>query len=124
MKAKIYGRFRSATKVTGTILLSEITAPDLPEAECAGVQKITFTAYYVTRTSVTPKLGLYYGQWVGPPEDGSVRGPRETELKVVKIGKHGRGAQLRVSPFPATCTGDFKGGPFGAGCWKSHPSPS
>lgn len=70
---------------------------------------------------VMPKLGLYFGQVVGPPEEGSVE-VRETELKVVKIGKR-RGAQLRVSPFPATCTGDFKGGPFGTGVLEKHPVP-
>ena len=51
---------------------------------------------------VTPKLGLFYGQVVGPAEGGSVE-VHETEVKVVKVGK-GRGAQVRMSSF--LCTGD------------------
>jgi hypothetical protein len=68
-----------------------------------------------SREPITPKLGLYYGQVVGPPEDGSVA-VRETELKVVKIdmrrdakvkrrspNANRLGVELRVVPLP--CTG-------------------
>lgn len=46
-----------------------------------------------SRKPITPKLGLYYGQVVEPPGDGSVT-DRKTELKVVKIDKR-RGAKVR-----------------------------
>ena len=122
MRVKIYGKFQSATKVTGTILLSKMKDPELPETDCTGVEKITFTAYYLTRKPVTPQFGLYYGRVVGAPANGEVK-VLETELKVVKIGKHRRGAQLRVSPFAATCTEDFKGGPWGVSVLEKTPIP-
>jgi hypothetical protein len=70
---------------------------------------------------VTPKLGRYYDQAVGPPENGNVS-VRETEVKVVKIGKR-QGASVRVSPFPATCNGGLKGQPFGASVLEKSPIP-
>lgn len=74
-----------------------------------------------TSKPVTPKLGIYYDQAVGPPENGNVS-VRETEVKVVKIGKR-QGAQVRVSAFPATCTGGLKGQPFGVGVLEKSPIP-
>jgi hypothetical protein len=54
---------------------------------------------------ITPKLGLYHGQVVGPAVDGEVE-VHETDVKVVKVGKR-QGAQVSVSPFsPTSCTGD------------------
>jgi hypothetical protein len=68
---------------------------------------------------VTPKLGIYYDQEVGPPEDGNVS-VRETEVKVVRIGRR-QGASVRVSPFPATCNGGFRGQPFGVSVLEKSP---
>jgi hypothetical protein len=72
-------------------------------------------AFAVTAASasqpVTPKLGLYFGEVASPPKDGNVE-VHETEVKVVKVGKH-QGVQVRVSPFlPASCSGDPVPGGF------------
>lgn len=72
-------------------------------------------------TSITPKLGLFYGQVVGSPSGGEVS-VREVEVKVVKSGKR-LGAELSVSAFPATCDGDLKGSPFGFTTFEKNPIP-
>ena len=109
MRVAINGRFRSPTRVTGTISLSEIESPAFPDVDCSGVQKITFTANHLSKHGaankpVTPQLGLYFGQVVSPPENGTVE-VHETEAKVVPLGK-GRGVQVSISPFLASCSGD------------------
>ncbi len=111
MRVRIVGRFRSATKVTGTILLSEVEDEAAPEASCDGVQKIAFVAHYAPRKGVAPSYGFYFGQTVGPPEDGNVE-VHETEAKVVRVGKR-QGAQVRVSGFlPDHCDGTQMPGGF------------
>jgi hypothetical protein len=68
--------------------------------------------------SVTPKLGLYFGQTSSSPKDGNVEA-HETEVKVVKTGKR-QGAQVRVSPFlPTSCSGN----PMPGGFSVSEKSP-
>lgn len=84
-------------------------------ASCLVVTAIVLTAAFAAAASagtpVTPKLGLYYGQVVAPPENGTVE-VHETEVKVVKVGK-GQGAQVSVSPFePTSCSGDPMPGGF------------
>lgn len=68
---------------------------------------------------VTPKLGLYYGENVGKPENGEVS-VQEAEVKVVKIGKSRLGAQFRV-PIGTTCTGGLP--PTGFGGSERTPVP-
>lgn len=111
MKIKVFGKFQSATKVTGTILLSKVKDETASEAACSGVEKIAFVARYASRKEVAFGLGLYFGQTVGAPEGGNVE-VHETEAKVVKIGKR-RGAQVRVSGFlPNHCSGAQMPGGF------------
>jgi hypothetical protein len=70
-----------------------------------------FAAAASAGTPVTPKFGLYFGQVVGPPENGTVE-VHETEVNVVKVGKR-QGAQVSVSPFsPTSCSGDPMPGGF------------
>ena len=111
MRVKVFGSFRSATKVTGTILLSKAKGEATTEAGCDGVQKIAFVAYFAPRKGVAPSLGIYFGQTVGQPENGNVE-VHETEAKVVQVGKR-RGVQVRISAFtPDHCIGDQMPGGF------------
>lgn len=69
--------------------------------------------------AVTPELGLYYSQTVKDPGGGSVL-VRQTEVKVVRVGKN-RGAAVRASAIPATCDGGLKGQPWGFNVLEKSP---
>jgi hypothetical protein len=91
-----------------------------------GVAVLALTAALVATAasaskSITPEFGVFHGQVVGTPSGGDVS-VREVDVKVVKSSKR-QGAELQVSPFPATCSGDLKGSPFGFSVLEKTPIP-
>ncbi len=81
----------------------------------------TFATAASAGEPITPKLGLFYGQEVGPEQNGEVE-VHETEINVVKVGKR-QDAEVSVSPFAATsCTGD-QGPPVGFSVLEKSPIP-